>query len=136
MRLILDRVNDGLARAGDLIFNCQMGRGRTTTGMVLAGLVATVLYGDYKMEKTMTPENEPKGYEIQIGNGEDGVSEEEAYLNGSSLFLSTLEYLLIAAARNGSTTSYQWVSNSLSLVPFHATICHTTRMVLTNAIPT
>jgi Inositol hexakisphosphate len=88
---ILDRVNEGLAVAGDLIFNCQMGRGRTTTGMVLAGLVAIVLYGDHRMEGVNSPEmdNEMLPW-VESGTAttfqgttDDGISEEEAYLNGT-----------------------------------------------------
>lgn len=83
-------MNEGLAIAGDLVFNCQMGRGRTTTGMVLAGLVAIVLYGDYRMEGSISPGNgTPMGTGIEglaltvQGIRDDGVSEEEAYLNGT-----------------------------------------------------
>lgn len=81
MANILDRVNNGLEQAGDLIFNCQMGRGRTTTGMVCASLVAHVLYGDYRMEDSGT-ETPPQPATV-ISNREDGVSEEDAYLNGT-----------------------------------------------------
>ncbi len=64
--------------ATDLIFNCQMGRGRTTTGMVCASLVATVLYGDYRMESVTTDDLGTQETFVMA----DGVSEEEAYLNG------------------------------------------------------
>lgn len=88
---ILDRVNNGLEQAGDLIFNCQMGRGRTTTGMVCAGLVAHVLYGDYRMEDSGTETPLLTGSQanaVLSSNRDDGVSEEEAYLNGTCpLFL-------------------------------------------------
>ncbi|KAH9998939.1 inositol hexakisphosphate-domain-containing protein [Russula vinacea] len=38
---LLERVTSTYESAGDFIFNCQMGRGRTTTGMVTACLIAT-----------------------------------------------------------------------------------------------
>ena len=55
-----------------------MGRGRTTTGMVCASLVATVLYGDYRMESVTTDDLGTQETFVMA----DGVSEEEAYLNG------------------------------------------------------
>ena len=43
------------------IFNCQMGKGRTTTGMILAVLLKDILFGDntkkyYKNDKVTTEE--------------------------------------------------------------------------------
>jgi hypothetical protein len=75
----------GLSQAGDLVFNCQMGRGRTTTGMVCADLVASVLYGDYRMQSVQDVSGGVNGSGRVDG---DGLSEEEAYLNGTlgSLF--------------------------------------------------
>jgi hypothetical protein len=71
-----------------------MGRGRTTTGMVLAGIVATVLYGDHRMDGVNSPEMINvllPGMESATttttplrGTSDDGISEEEAYLNGAS----------------------------------------------------
>ncbi|KAJ6561916.1 inositol hexakisphosphate-domain-containing protein [Mycena capillaripes] len=73
---LFDRVNSGLTQAGDFVFNCQMGRGRTTTGMVAACLIATTMSWDGK---------EPK-YDQEdladIYDSMDGPSEEEAYLQG------------------------------------------------------
>jgi len=51
-----------------------MNRGRTTTGMVCACLVATVLSGSYK---DLEYEEAASPFEVL-----EGVSEEEAYLNG------------------------------------------------------
>ncbi|KAF8176691.1 inositol hexakisphosphate-domain-containing protein [Mycena galopus ATCC 62051] len=48
---LFDRVNSGLTQAGDFVFNCQMGRGRTTTGMVAACLIATTMNWDGKEPK-------------------------------------------------------------------------------------
>lgn len=90
MAIILERVKVGLGSATDLIFNCQMGRGRTTTGMVCASLVATVLYGDYRMESATTDESGTQEAFIMT----DGVSEEEAYLNGEYKIILQLVGLL------------------------------------------
>jgi hypothetical protein len=74
-----------------------MGRGRTTTGMVCASLVAHVLYGDYRMEDTTATEaattppasqgnaaasGSTGALTMVSSNREDGVLEEDAYLNG------------------------------------------------------
>jgi hypothetical protein len=77
---LLERVTSAYGSAGDFIFNCQMGRGRTTTGMVTACLIATVM----NLESDgWTPETEPDGI---VGDYDaiDGPSEEEAYLQGDS----------------------------------------------------
>ncbi|EIM91392.1 uncharacterized protein STEHIDRAFT_153038 [Stereum hirsutum FP-91666 SS1] len=78
---LLDRVLSGLDQAGDFVFNCQMGRGRTTTGMVSACLIATVMTWDQHTRDTDEAEdgNEspPEEYDAI-----DGPSEEEAYLQG------------------------------------------------------
>ena len=76
---ILHRVRSGLESNADFVFNCQMGRGRTTTGMVSACLIATT--------------NALSGREVQGGppvedtqeefyDSLDGPSEEEAYMQG------------------------------------------------------
>ncbi|KAG8865965.1 hypothetical protein FRC20_009226 [Serendipita sp. 405] len=93
MATILERVKLGLGKAGDLVFNCQMGRGRTTTGMVCASLVATVLYGDYRLEansQTVGTESD----ELEPPSMTDGVSEETAYLNGEYKIILQLVGLL------------------------------------------
>ncbi|KAH8117959.1 inositol hexakisphosphate-domain-containing protein [Phellopilus nigrolimitatus] len=79
---LYERVQDGLLTnaAGDFIFNCQMGRGRTTTGMVSACLVATIAGLDGAME-TLSVTNEIDN-EDQPYDSVDGPSEEEAYLQG------------------------------------------------------
>ena len=66
-------------KAADFIFNCQMGRGRTTTGMVSASLVATVASWDGKIGDLVVPEDDA---EEQLYDSLDGPSEEEAYLQG------------------------------------------------------
>jgi Inositol hexakisphosphate len=76
---LLERITSTYESAGDFIFNCQMGRGRTTTGMVTACLIATAT----SLERDeWTPETEPDNI---LGNYDaiDGPSEEEAYLQGA-----------------------------------------------------
>ncbi|KAF8492621.1 inositol hexakisphosphate-domain-containing protein [Russula emetica] len=75
---LLERVTSVYESAEDFIFNCQMGRGRTTTGMVTACLIATVM--NLKRDERIS-EIEPDSI---VGNYDtiDGPSEEEAYLQG------------------------------------------------------
>ncbi|PCH42051.1 hypothetical protein WOLCODRAFT_119866, partial [Wolfiporia cocos MD-104 SS10] len=80
---LLDRVRSGLnaEEVGDFIFNCQMGRGRTTTGMVTACLIASTTKWKHELEGLMLDPH----VEEEIENGYDlidGPSEEEAYLQG------------------------------------------------------
>lgn len=63
--------------AGDFIFNCQMGRGRTTTGMVSACLVASIQTWDGKEPLNLTADDD-----VLYGDSLDGPGEEEAYLQG------------------------------------------------------
>ncbi|CCL99307.1 uncharacterized protein FIBRA_01323 [Fibroporia radiculosa] len=84
---LLDRVRTALrsGEAGDLIFNCQMGRGRTTTGMVTACLIATTIHWDHALESSMFVQPaEDDDYESGLERYDliDGPSEEEAYLQG------------------------------------------------------
>lgn len=80
----------GLDQAGDFVFNCQMGRGRTTTGMVSACLIATVMTWDQHHRGTDEAEdgNEspPEEYDAI-----DGPSEEEAHLQGECHLLPYAE---------------------------------------------
>ncbi|CAL1716907.1 unnamed protein product [Somion occarium] len=75
---LLERVRSGLDKAGDFVFNCQMGRGRTTSGMVTACLIATVTYWDSLKVSNTPPEIAVEEQYDSI----DGPSEEEAYLQG------------------------------------------------------
>ncbi|KAJ6545040.1 inositol hexakisphosphate-domain-containing protein [Mycena vulgaris] len=74
---LFERVRSGLTQAGDFVFNCQMGRGRTTTGMVAACLIATTLNWDGQEPKYDPEDVAPHTYDSM-----DGPSEEEAYLQG------------------------------------------------------
>jgi hypothetical protein len=69
-----------IARAGRLAltecsFNCQMGRGRTTTGMVAASLIATIRAGKTDVEDKDDSDdwNDTTGMDL---------AEETQYLNG------------------------------------------------------
>jgi len=75
---LLERVTSTYESAGDFIFNCQMGRGRTTTGMVSACLIATSM--NLNRDECMSgiePDSVVEDYDAV-----DGPSEEEAYLQG------------------------------------------------------
>ncbi|KAI9453330.1 inositol hexakisphosphate-domain-containing protein [Russula earlei] len=75
---LLERVTTAYESAGDFIFNCQMGRGRTTTGMVTACLIATTM--NLKRDECTSgidPDSVAEDFDSV-----DGPSEEEAYLQG------------------------------------------------------
>ena len=75
---LLERVTSSYETAGDFIFNCQMGRGRTTTGMVTTCLIATGM--NLKRDECLSAielETPVEDYDAI-----DGPSEEEAYLQG------------------------------------------------------
>ncbi|KAI0255159.1 inositol hexakisphosphate-domain-containing protein [Lactifluus subvellereus] len=75
---LLERVTSTYETTGDFIFNCQMGRGRTTTGMITACLIATSM--NLKRDECLSgiePETAVEDYDAI-----DGPSEEEAYLQG------------------------------------------------------
>lgn len=73
---LFTRIRTGLASAGDFVFNCQMGRGRTTTGMITACLIATTLQWDG--DESEIAEEEERAFDTI-----DGPSEEDAYLRGN-----------------------------------------------------
>ncbi|KAF9223711.1 hypothetical protein BS17DRAFT_802243 [Gyrodon lividus] len=74
---LLNRVRLGYPQAGDFIFNCQMGRGRTTTGMVTACLISIVM--NWAEEENV---DTPEEANLVSYDAIDGPSEEEAYLQG------------------------------------------------------
>ena len=78
---LLERVTSTYESAGDFIFNCQMGRGRTTTGMVTACLIATAM--NLNRDECLS-RLEPDSI-IDDYDAIDGPSEEEAYLQGAHL---------------------------------------------------
>ncbi|KAG2117755.1 inositol hexakisphosphate-domain-containing protein [Suillus clintonianus] len=75
---LLERVRFGYSEADDFIFNCQMGRGRTTTGMVTACLISTTMnwQGEENCIDTQEDLNSTEFDSI------DGPSEEQAYRQG------------------------------------------------------
>ncbi|KAI6042555.1 inositol hexakisphosphate-domain-containing protein [Pisolithus marmoratus] len=75
---LLERVRLGYSQAGDFIFNCQMGRGRTTSGMITACLISTIMNWSGNIHLDDTPDE----VEITAYDMIDGPSEEEAYLQG------------------------------------------------------
>ena len=79
---ILDRVRSGLSVAGDFVFNCQMGRGRTTTGMITACLIASTMDWPNQDFNEVVAEDEVT---VEMYNAMDGPSEEEVYLAGKIL---------------------------------------------------
>ncbi len=75
---LLEVVTSTYDSTGDFIFNCQMGRGRTTTGMITACLISSTM----NLERDeCIPDVEPEGIFEDYDNI-DGPSEEEAYLQG------------------------------------------------------
>ncbi|KAF9260086.1 hypothetical protein L218DRAFT_1079604 [Marasmius fiardii PR-910] len=81
--ILLDRIRSGLSKAGDFIFNCQMGRGRTTTGMVTACLISTTMNWDVQRnDSNVLTDTEDKGDVSGEFDLMDGPSEEEAYRQG------------------------------------------------------
>lgn len=85
---LLNRIRTGLSQAGDFIFNCQMGRGRTTTGMVTACLITSTV--NWKAQESKRVAEEPS---VDFYDAMDGPSEEEAYLQGA-LINACLERVL------------------------------------------
>jgi hypothetical protein len=73
---LVDRVESGLDNATDFIFNCQMGRGRTTSGQIAASLIATTRRPDWRHSPAFADEG------VLTNDSIDGPSEEEAYNEG------------------------------------------------------
>jgi len=69
------------------VFNCQMGKGRTTTGMILACLVKDILFGDpdktYYVDDTLNPDD----------FDEDELMEEKAKRGQFSIVYKVFEFL-------------------------------------------
>ncbi|KAF8969228.1 inositol hexakisphosphate-domain-containing protein [Flammula alnicola] len=75
---LLARVRSGMPEAGDFIFNCQMGRGRTTTGMITACLIASTMDWNRHMNEVVVEDE----LSLEMYDAMDGPSEEEVYLAG------------------------------------------------------
>nr|KIR85732.1 hypothetical protein I308_03840 [Cryptococcus tetragattii IND107] len=74
-QVVLDRVTEGLKQGTDFVFNCQMGRGRTTTGMTIASLIATITSNDSAFDGGFLSDEEEE-------EDEEAVAEATQYLNG------------------------------------------------------
>ncbi|KZP00352.1 hypothetical protein CALVIDRAFT_560340 [Calocera viscosa TUFC12733] len=80
---LVERVEAALVDGDELIFNCQMGRGRTTTGMVAASLISTIVQQAKQDKKLVSAldtslNRETEEYNDPMITGHD----EEVYLNG------------------------------------------------------
>jgi len=75
---LLHRIRSGLSHAGDFVFNCQMGRGRTTTGMVTACLISSTINWQSSENNSFFDDE----LTLDMYDAIDGPSEEEAYLAG------------------------------------------------------
>lgn len=81
---LLDRVRSGLESNADFVFNCQMGRGRTTTGMVSACLIATTNAWAGQEGQADPPVED---VQEEFYDSLDGPSEEEAYMQGKCFYI-------------------------------------------------
>ncbi|KAF9510295.1 hypothetical protein BS47DRAFT_1373349 [Hydnum rufescens UP504] len=77
---LIHRVEGGYVHATHIIFNCQMGRGRTTTGMAAAVLISTIASRDVTLDPV---EQEQADAASLIYDRFDGF-DEAAYLNGEN----------------------------------------------------
>ncbi len=81
-----ERVITALQTGSACVFNCQMGRGRTTTGMVIASLVSTVWhYGDqlvssYEMSGSMILPPAGEAEDESFGQPKDNLDNREGDL--------------------------------------------------------
>jgi hypothetical protein len=72
----------GLEEGDDFVFNCQMGRGRTTTGMIAASLIATIAGKSGTQGEGEEGVGEDEGEEGVAGEDEGLGTEADQYLNG------------------------------------------------------
>lgn len=77
LQVIVTRVMMGVREGDDFVFNCQMGRGRTTTGMIAASLIATIARDD-----TSDEVYESDGETVYEDGEEVDLDEAAQYLNG------------------------------------------------------
>ncbi|CAO0789328.1 unnamed protein product [Mucor circinelloides] len=74
----------------DVIFNCQMGRGRTTTGMIVASLLSMILSNDaigdmadsFMVDSSSTSTINPFSPNSNYENEDESYDERERYQNG------------------------------------------------------
>ncbi|CAK9780633.1 hypothetical protein CC85DRAFT_329266 [Cutaneotrichosporon oleaginosum] len=96
LQVIVTRVMMGVREGDDFVFNCQMGRGRTTTGMIAASLIATIAREDTSDEVYQSDE--------ETEDEDDDVDLDEAaqYLNGE--YKTILQ--LVTVLRNGKEAKH------------------------------
>ena len=75
---LIHRVELGYKQATHLVFNCQMGRGRTTTGMAAASIISTVASRDVAQDPLDEDGRSHSPIQYDTYDGFD----ESAYLNG------------------------------------------------------
>ncbi|WVN86977.1 uncharacterized protein L203_102152 [Cryptococcus depauperatus CBS 7841] len=82
LQVLVNRVAQGLTQGTDFVFNCQMGRGRTTTGMTLASLVATITLDESPIDaENQTDSNEDDNDDDEAEDNEV-MNEAAQYMNG------------------------------------------------------
>ncbi|WVR08265.1 hypothetical protein IAU60_005312 [Kwoniella sp. DSM 27419] len=74
LQVLVDRIAAGLDKGTDFVFNCQMGRGRTTTGMTVAALIATIESEDEGIDPAVSDDD--------MDESEEGMPEATQFLNG------------------------------------------------------
>nr|XP_019043261.1 hypothetical protein I302_07836 [Kwoniella bestiolae CBS 10118]OCF22191.1 hypothetical protein I302_07836 [Kwoniella bestiolae CBS 10118] len=72
-QVLVDRIAEGLQQGADFVFNCQMGRGRTTTGMTVACLIASITSDEQALDLDESDEESDHG---------EPIHETAQYLNG------------------------------------------------------
>ncbi|WWD04103.1 hypothetical protein V865_002168 [Kwoniella europaea PYCC6329] len=72
-QVLVDRIAEGLQKGTDFVFNCQMGRGRTTTGMTVACLIASIASDDQALNLDYSDDESDHG---------EPIHETTQYLNG------------------------------------------------------
>lgn len=77
LQTLVQRVVLGLKDGADFVFNCQMGRGRTTTGMSAACMIATIANCDMAAEMAA---DEAAAADETVD--EDDMEDETQFLNG------------------------------------------------------
>ncbi|WVQ75186.1 hypothetical protein IAR50_004796 [Cryptococcus sp. DSM 104548] len=75
LQVLVNRITSGLRKNTDFVFNCQMGRGRTTTGMAVASLIATIAVDEAPFDHGLHTDDE----EEEEG---EAVPEATQYQNG------------------------------------------------------
>ncbi|ODO07006.1 hypothetical protein I350_04372 [Cryptococcus amylolentus CBS 6273] len=78
LQVMVNRITSGLRENTDFVFNCQMGRGRTTTGMAVASLIATIAVDEAPFDHGLHTDDEEEVEEEE----DEAVPEATQYQNG------------------------------------------------------